>query len=580
MSKLASLRSRLGDLRLKRQSVRVGAAISAVLVAVAWTLLGIFLIDWLFELNILQRLILIAVGGGGIYWAYLRFAKPFLGVVETELDMALLVERQQKIDSDLVAALQFESADANRWGSQQLETAVIDYVAEFGQGLNIFEGFSREQLTRRAQLLVGTLVILGLSIAWHPAHARAFLNRLMLGSAHYPTRTQLVDVVVNGTSLGADPVRYRDADGKPRMLKAAYGQPLVIEVLAAGVLPEAGRAELRTVRSGLRAPIDLVKSGEPEDGRQKYAGQLPRLVDAVEFQIYLGDAWTDPATLLVIQLPTVELETRVTPPPYAKKRVPETQGGSRQISVLEGSQVDLQLTSDKPLSKAVMKVGDKKYPLERDAAAKKTSKTGKALDTWKLPAEHPLRRVREEVPYEIDIYDAETAGLVGEEKAEPDLSITGSVRIEVDRPPRVVGEITTRSILPEAHPKLFYGATDDYGLAKILLRRTLTRQGTLEAEELPPVELALDKSQADAYQGSAVLDFKQLKLGKGDQLRITLEAIDDRGEFEGKSSLSDPLVFQVTDKQGVYEAMLESDKLSDRQLDAIIRRQLGIGESR
>ncbi len=58
MSKLSSLRSRLGDLRSRRQTVRVGAAASAILVAVAWTLMGIFLVDWFFELSILQRLIL------------------------------------------------------------------------------------------------------------------------------------------------------------------------------------------------------------------------------------------------------------------------------------------------------------------------------------------------------------------------------------------------------------------------------------------------------------------------------------------------------------------------------------------
>ncbi|MBC8076020.1 MAG: hypothetical protein H7Y32_08100, partial [Chloroflexales bacterium] len=54
-----------------------------------------------------------------------------LGRAGRELDIALMVERQQKIDSDLVAAIQFESPEAKRWGSTQLEGAVIDYVAEF-----------------------------------------------------------------------------------------------------------------------------------------------------------------------------------------------------------------------------------------------------------------------------------------------------------------------------------------------------------------------------------------------------------------------------------------------------------------
>ena len=42
-------------------------------------------------------------------WAYWRFARPLLKRRETDLDMALMVERQQGIDSDLVAAIQFEN---------------------------------------------------------------------------------------------------------------------------------------------------------------------------------------------------------------------------------------------------------------------------------------------------------------------------------------------------------------------------------------------------------------------------------------------------------------------------------------
>ena len=86
-------------------------------------------------------------------WAFWRFTRPLMGQSESEIDMALLVERQQEIDSDLVAAIQFEAPEAARWGSPQLESAVIDYVASVGRGINVFEGFSREQMLRRGGLL-------------------------------------------------------------------------------------------------------------------------------------------------------------------------------------------------------------------------------------------------------------------------------------------------------------------------------------------------------------------------------------------------------------------------------------------
>jgi hypothetical protein len=39
-----------------------------------------------------------------------------------------------------------------------------------------------------------------------------------------------------------------------------------------------------------------------------YGGTLPRLVDSVSYQIYLGDAWTDPRQIEVIPLPAVTVE--------------------------------------------------------------------------------------------------------------------------------------------------------------------------------------------------------------------------------------------------------------------------------
>src|SRR6185503_7904320 len=105
-----------------------------------------------------QRLVVIVLAAVGIGWAFWRFTRPLMGRRESEIDMALLVERQQEIDSDLVAALQFEEPEAARWGSSQLESAVIDYVASVGRGINVFEGFSREQMLRRGGLLAASLL--------------------------------------------------------------------------------------------------------------------------------------------------------------------------------------------------------------------------------------------------------------------------------------------------------------------------------------------------------------------------------------------------------------------------------------
>jgi len=197
MSRLTTLRSQLASLQAARWFVRTATAVSALVIAALWGLVGILVLDLAFELPPPQRVVVIAIAAGLTVWAGVKFMWPMLQVSESIEDMALLVERQQKIDSDLIAALQFETPAAHSWGSAQLEGAVIDYVAHVGSQLNVFEGFSRSQMIRRGALLVGTLVALLIAAILYPAHASTFLNRLLLGGKHYPTATTIERIVIN-----------------------------------------------------------------------------------------------------------------------------------------------------------------------------------------------------------------------------------------------------------------------------------------------------------------------------------------------------------------------------------------------
>jgi len=70
-------------------------------------------------------------------------------------------------------------------------------------------------------------------------------------------------------------------------------------------------------------------------------------------------------------------------------------------------------------------------------------------------------------------------------------------------------------------------------------------------------------------------------LVKSEELKVTFVAYDYRGEeLESQRSFSEPVIFQVTDRQGILSGLLETDQESAKQLDAIIRRELGIGETR
>lgn len=560
MTKLATLRSRLNSLRHRRSVVRWGNAWSALGAGLLWVLVAAFVVDFSLEMTRPQRFVSLLFISAAGWWIFKHFTKPFLGQRETELDIALLVEKEQEIDTDLVAALQFETPAAKSWGSSTLEQAVIDYVADFGQTLNVFKGFDTTQLRRRIGTFAITALLVLIAVGLYPRHAGAFFNRLFLGSRHYPTRTIIERIQVNNQAVAVD--------GGIAQLKFPFGQPLKLEITASGELPSKGAVKLTTLAQGVQTAVPLQPRGNVDAGRQVFVGEQPRLIDTVNYQIYLGDAWTDPVTLQVIPLPVVLLDLKATPPAYAAQAelaLPD-QNGSRQIAVIEGSQVDLKvICSNKPLESATVTIDKQKIPLQSvDADGKE----------WTLPKTGtPLTRVTAPLRYQVEVKDRDGLGL--------EQPIIGYIRMKMDRPPRILAGVISKRVLPGAKPKISIGATDDYGLAKLRMIQEVrhengeTDRTTADVETIPAA-----RQPQTSYKGRYTADLKTLKLVKGDTLTLTLEAIDYRGDLEGKSAASEPLVLEVTDVQGFLAGMVETDEQSARRLDAIIQRQLGIGETK
>jgi hypothetical protein len=604
MTKLATLRSQLTGLRQARSAVRAATAWSSFATAVLWALAGVLVLDLAFELDVVPRLVVMLLAAAGVAWAFVRFTRPLLGGRESEIDMALLVERQQEIDSDLVAALQFESAEAARWGSPQLETAVIDYVAAVGRGINVFEGFSREQMTRRALALGITAVILLALAALFPGHAAAFFNRLGFGSMHYPTRTRIDEIVVSGRPVFI----YEQHGSQPLAIKAAQGKPLSFLVVAGGSLPTKGAIRLQSKgAAGGKTTLDLTPLAEPEAaqqwpaGRERpsgtiYAGELPRLMESVSYKVFLGDAWTDAATVEMVPLPAVETRLTPVPPRYARGSQEAFDPSGRQVSVLEGTSIDLAVhcTNNKSLKAVWMEVKSQdtteRFELARQDAASLM---------WSLPNEKsPLANIRREVRFEVHVTDADGLGL--------ESPIRGTIRIRPDRPPTGSAEIVHKIVLPTAEPVIEYRAGDDYGISKITLVAEVERfdpakaqaesidlgQGVVAAAEEVPAEV----HRTELVSGQPILadrlplsnrhalSLSPLKLAKGDRVKLTLEVTDYRGENDqgqpvGQSHTSDPLVLEISDESGVLAAISEADQRSEERLTDIIKRQLGIGET-
>ncbi|HOM16080.1 MAG TPA: hypothetical protein PLQ00_02060 [Thermoguttaceae bacterium] len=602
MTSLAPLHWQLRRLMRRRRRLRWLAGLTPLATAVLWFLVVAFLLDWLLDLNRAQRLVVWLVGAVGLVWAYRRYGWPWVHGKESELDIALWVERKARVDSDVVAALQFESPEAPDWGSVQLEQAVIEQAVQLVPQLPMDEGLPKKPIQRRTVVLACTAAVaLAVWTIW-PVYVETFLARFFLSNRHYPTRTQIQWVKVNGQIVPAEMAECWVIEG----------QPIRVEVLASGQLPEEGRLELALSSTGARTKIPLqpispaessgqpapgtppIPSGPPTKQQQEenpsdsalYGGGLDRLSDPAWMKIYLGDAWTEPILLRLTPLPRIELVMEVQPPDYAldgdipKGRFP----GLCQLAVVEGSQVRVYISSDKRLQEASVRIEEKTYPMrlvdssegvQGVSSSQEQPDPGRAeggpTQWWTLPpAGAPLEAVTAPLQFTIQVKDEHGLSL--------EHPVQAFLRILPDLAPRISANQRTPRILPTARPRILYEASDDFGVAKVsLLRQVVRSDGSTAEDELVVYQLAPEEKPTKNRQATVQVPLDSLGLKPGDQLRLTVRAEDYRGPRPGQVGLSEPLVFQVTDLAGILAAITEADRQLVQEYQEMIDRQLEVG---
>ena len=561
-TRLGHLRSQLNLLRRKRLFVRWGSAVCNLFAFGMLLLVAAFVCDWMFNLSSLSRSGMLVVLIVANVWAVKRWIWPLTSGGESLEDIAIIVEQQSGIDSDLVAALQFDQPQAGTWGSSRLTTAVVDYVSEFSPSLNVFEGFSYRPLPRRSLLLGATmLLVTGTAIA-APHHAATFWNRLFLGTAHYPTRTRIQSISVSGQEI---PTFH---PGSSAQVRIPYGVPIVIQAKCEGEIPATGLATLSALTNDSVNRIDL-RPGTGSPG--VFQGEMAHLTESFRIGFQIGDAFSDPAEVIIVPLPLVDVTWSVTPPQYASATLKqdEFEGGSRQFSVLEGSQAQLKLVCvNKTLNSARLTAGDTTY----DLVASHDDTSGKA--TWTLPPDTPFKTIREPIKYEIQVTDRDGLSL--------ETPITGQVRLKSDRPPRIAASAVTRHVLPSAQPTLDYAAIDDFGIAAITAIVQISREGGEYARhELPAIRTNESKQPSTTLRGQVSIPLASYELTKGDEVKVSLQVTDWRGSLAGQLGEAEAIRFNVTDLNGIFAQTGEEDRKSAKQLDEILRRELGIsGENK
>ncbi len=561
MNPVAGLRVELFRLLRRRAAVRWGSALATALTG-AILLLGVaYLLDWSLRLSWLARLGLLVSWLAGLWGVLRKWSWPLVATGESITDAALWVERRHRVDSDLVAALQFAGGSCGG-GSPRLSAAVVESVAEYAKGLNVFEGFHWAPLPRRLLTLSCVAVLAVLAVLPAPAHARAFWERFWLGDGRYPTATQITRLEINGKS-------FTPHGRGERVATVVAGEPLRVAIQTTG--KPAATADVALRRSTGHAAGDLVLArsdakGASDEGAQAWQGELTQLTEAVELTVRAGDTETDPVEISVRPLPVVVLEWSVTPPSYAKGRnLPpaDVGAGTRNLTLLAGSRLGLTARSEnKDLTRATITIGEEGFPLLPCATD--------GQRCWSLPAGTPLDSLQSTLRYDVQVED--TDGL------QMPAPMTGQIRLKTDRLPRVAAAMLAKVVLPTGKPRVSCGATDDFGLTSLNAVIDVKHEdGTTARHELVLKTLPTAPAAQLTLREDFPIDLTRYALQKGDEVRITIAARDWRGDLEPQVGLSEPLVLMITDRNGVLASLIEADQQSARQLDAIIRRELGIG---
>jgi len=548
MKRLPKIRSGLARLRLFRSTVRLGMTGFMVLSILLWAMAGAFLLDFWIHMDQLERMIVLLGVIGVAGWAIVRFLTPAVKVHESDTALAVMVDGMHGMHSDLVGAIQFDDEKRPQYGSEQLREAVVEYTGQAAGDLNFLEGFSRKELFNRVLVFVVTAVVCLAPAVVYPNYTGAFLKRMVLFEARYPTRTS-IEVI-------SPDLDHMQAEGEPVkfVIHARH-------VSGPRALPESGQVRITAVTSGLETSVELTREGKKDDSPAVYSGTLNRVLDDLSYTMHLGDTQSDIRQLKLVPRPRVELDIEVIVPKYARGKAPPKTRNRRQAVVVEGSKVIPVITCEnKEIVKGTItfEKSDKKFPLTR---------RGKALvfdsDTG------PLTAVLEMVRFEIDVVDSNNQ--------RPESSIKGVVHISADLPPRAALMGYSRHVVPTATPEIRFRAIDDYALNEITLHlAVIDADGT--QTELPARSIAKPKGRQSDYSGSYMLNLTELKLQKGYQISALIEAVDYRGELEGKSRRSEKWVFEVTDNAGILEAMDRLTEQMDKKLDEILRAQLEAGK--
>lgn len=568
------LKERLRRIARRERDVAALAGVAKLAIALVLFSAVFFLVDWLFLLSVAARVCLLLGGVGAAVWVAKTELWDPLRRRRDEITTALEIERRfPDLRDRLISVVQL--SEAAEGVSPVLLEKLEAETARMTAPLNFADVIDWRFFRR---ILLVCVLMLGagfFSAVVFPQYVAATFRRMFFGDARYPSLTQI--------ALRSAPLRLVQGDDWKLELGLSGKIPSAVTLKTRTVSPAAAGSEHKWASVPVRPIIGYT-----------YGLVLEKVQDPFEFQVFAGDAWTEPAVVTVL-VPVAVLDPLVdaVPPAYSGLK-PVKDAPVVGAAVLEGSTVTVKVPVTKPLAGGVLSV------------------TGEAS----VPVK-PQGETLTGVASFVALYQAQTSGVAGVALAARNGAIgftvkvkdrdglnnseplaLYSLRVQKDLPPKVVivSPGSDRLSVPYAEWKIACEATDDYGVRKAWLVWDVFPTEAADAKESgsssesgssgesggarAPRPLRSGRAEipiaADAVQwsGVATLDMVAAKAAPGETLFVWVEAVDARGETRedarGRSQVIRLSVVDENDKwaeiQGRLQAIEEGViRMQDRQ---------------
>ena len=384
------------------------------------------LADWLFDLPWGTRALLmladLAIAGALIF----RYGFCAWRGRLTPEQAALRAEvRWPAFRSSLISAVQLSRQPE---GSPHMVQALISQVAKRAATLDFRLAINSSRV-RKIAMAAGALLLLVAALTWWTAPRSLVLGRrILLGNIPLPTETIVVPVT-------------GDFAIQP-------GQTIDVAAKAAGVIPRAGRVEIRYPGQ----PVQVISVNPRPATPDLFSLALPNLQQPFTYRFYLNDGRSAEFKVAVIHGPILESAAFQQAYPAYTGLPPETRAAG-DLTLLAGSDLHIQARSSQPLASAqiVLQGIQQTVPLVVGG------------DGQSLTGDLPIRS-QKLTGFSIHLRNADGIESQGD--------TLYRVEVTPDAPPVITiapGQPQSATFVATVHPRLRFGVRDDFQVNQVFL---------------------------------------------------------------------------------------------------------------